>query len=103
MKMTGPGSRAAVERYDVIETIRRAFDEFPTLPTLMIVGFLLLAAGSTSWAMTCASSASLRSSFSISPVKTTLGLKHYILFPPDCGNDVPSDFSGIRCDDPDVR
>ncbi len=44
-----PGSdptTAAEAPYDVIETIRRAFSEFLAVPSLMIVGFLLLAGGS---------------------------------------------------------
>lgn len=48
--MKAPGSgrgNAAKQLYNPIETIRRAFREFLAVPTLMIVGFLLLAAGSS--------------------------------------------------------
>lgn len=48
MRASGPGpGTAAEDRYDVIETIRRAFSEFLAVPTLMIAGFLLLAAGAS--------------------------------------------------------
>jgi len=46
--MRAPGSRtqdAAKERYDAIETVRRALREFLALPILLVVGFLFLAAG----------------------------------------------------------
>ena len=39
--------RAARERYNFFETVRRAFREFLTVPTLVIVAFLLLTVGSS--------------------------------------------------------
>ncbi len=45
MKAAGKVSKAAIERYGM-ESLRRAFEEFLSLPTLIIVGYLLLAAGS---------------------------------------------------------
>lgn len=47
MKASDSGQEAAAQKhYDAVETIRRAFGEFLAVPTLMIVGFLLLAGGS---------------------------------------------------------
>ena len=46
MRAPGPRSReAAKERYDAIETVRRALREFLALPILLVAGFLFLAAG----------------------------------------------------------
>jgi uncharacterized membrane protein len=47
MNVTAPGSRTASQRArDASQAIRRALSEFLAVPTLVIVGFLILAAGS---------------------------------------------------------
>jgi hypothetical protein len=47
MRASGPGPGAVKQGYDAVETIRRAFREFLAVPMLIIVGFLLLAAGTS--------------------------------------------------------